>query len=206
MKQIIILVTLISIISCKNINKNVSAENSKKSTQKTWNVKGVDGAFLIFNNKSRINTRLYEMRYIESLTDSSDSTYFVLSGKICSECDENISIFLISPKDTIKTLTELPSYTYPGKEYYYLNNELIFESKLFIGNCINNGEKTNKLIWVQRALNDNNKFDSLMFIVDVFDDKIRNMEIKPQTQEYRNILQHLKNCREIKGVDVTSEP
>ena len=45
-----------------------------------------------------------------------------------------------------------------------------------------------------------------MFIVDIFNDKIRESKIRSQTQEYRNILQHLKDCKEIKGVDVTSEP
>jgi hypothetical protein len=206
MKQVIAFIMLFSIVACKNINPKASVENTKKSTKKIWDVKKVDGKLLVFNDNSSINTRLYAMSYIESLTDSSGSTYFVLSGRICSECDENISIFLISPKDTIKPLSELPSYMYPGKVYYYLNKELIFESKLFIGNCINIGEKTNKLIWVQRELNDNNKFDSLMFIVDIFNDKIRNREIKPQTQEYKSNLQHLKNCREIKGVETTSEP
>ena len=206
MKQIIAFIVLLSIVACKNFNKNTSVENTQKSTQKTWNVKRVDGTFLIFNDNIRINTRLYAMSYLESLIDNNGSKYFVLSGRTCKECDENISIFVVSPKDTIKPLSELPSYMYPGKVYYYLNKELIFESKLFIGNCINIGEKTNKLIWVQRELNVNNKFDSLMFIVDIVNDKIRERKIKSQTEEYDSNLQYLKNCREIKGVETTSEP
>ena len=206
MKQIIAFIVLLSIVACKNINQKSPVDNTQKSTSKTWSFKRVDGKLLIFNDNSNINTRLYEMSYLESLTDSSGSTYFVLSGRTCKECDENISIFLISPKDTIKPLSELPKYTYPGKKFDYENNKLIFESKLFIGNCVNNDGKTTSLIWVQKEMNNNNKLDSLMFIVDIFNDKIIERKIKPQTKEYNSNLQRLKKCREIKGVETTSEP
>lgn len=206
MKQLLTLIALLSIVACKNINQKTAVDNTQKFTKKTWDVRTVDGKFLVFNDNSRINTRLYEMSYLESLTDSSGSTYFVLSGRTCKECDENISIFLVSPKDTIKPLSEIHKYTHPGKEFDYENNKLIFESKLFIGNCINNGGKTTSLTWVQKEMNNNNKLDSLMFIVDIFNDKVRERKVKPQTQEYNSNLQYLKNCREIKGVETTSEP
>jgi hypothetical protein len=93
MKQIIVFIMLLSIVACKNINPKASVENAKKSIKKLWDVKKADGKLLVFNDKSHINTRLYDMRYIESLNDSNGSTYFVLSGRICSDCDENISIF-----------------------------------------------------------------------------------------------------------------
>ena len=206
MKQIVAFIMLLSIVACKHINQKATVENTKKSTKETRDVKRVDGKFLVFIDNSRFDTRLYDMKYMESLIDNNGATYFVLSGRTCEGCDGNISIFLLSLKDSIKPLSEFPDYKYPGKVFYWENNELIFESKLFIGNCINNGEKTNKLIWVQRALNDNKKFDSLMFIVDIFNDKIRNTEIKPQNQEYKKNLQYLKNCKEIKGIERTSEP
>jgi hypothetical protein len=206
MKQLLAFIALLSIVACKNTIQKTAVDNTQKSTKKTWNVKKVDGNLLVFNDNSYINTRLYEMNYLESLTDSSGSTYFVLSGRTCKECDENISIFLVSPKDTIRPLSELSKYTYPGKEFDYKNTKLIFESKLFIGNCINNGGKTTSLIWVQKEMNNYKKLDSLMFIVDIFNDKIRERKIKPQTQEYNSNLQYLKNCKEIKGVETASEP
>lgn len=206
MKQILVFIAMLSIVACNNTNQNASVENAHKPAQKAWDFKRVDGTFLVFNDNSRINTRLYEMNYLESIADSNGITYFVVSGRTCKECDENISVFIISPKDTIKPLTELPKYTYPGKEFDYENNELIFESKLFVGNCINKREKTISLVWVQKAKNNNNKLDSLIFIVDILNGKIRERKIQPQTQEYISNLQYLKNCREIKGVETTSEP
>ena len=46
----------------------------------------------------------------------------------------------------------------------------------------------------------------MLTIVDIFKGKIRERYFKPQTIEYRGNLQNLKNCREIKGVEVSSEP
>lgn len=206
MKHIIVFLTILALVACNNITQNSTAKNIQKSAQKSRNVVRTEGSFLIFNDNSRINTQLYEMNYLESLTDSKGSPYFVLSGRTCKECDENIAIFLICPNDTVKSLAKLPKYTYPGKEYDYESNQLCFESRLFIGNCINSSEKSSCLIWVQKAKNRSNKLDSSMFIVDIFNDKIRERNIKSQTQEYNNNLQYLKNCREIKGVETTSEP
>lgn len=202
MKQIIAFIALLFIVACNNIDQNASTEN----TQKSWNVLRADGSFLIFNDNRRINTRLYDMNYLESLNDSTGNPYFVLSGRTCKECDENIAIFIVCPKDTARPLSELPKYAYPGKEYYYENNQLTFEVKLFIGNCIDNSRKSAALIWVQKERDCSNKLDSSMFIVDIFHNKIRERNVKPQTQEYTNYLQHLKNCKEIKGVETTSEP
>ncbi len=202
MKQIIVFIALLLIVACNNIGQNATTENTKKS----WNVLRTDGSFLIFNDNSRINTRLYDMTYLESLIDSTGNSYFVLSGRTCKECDENIAIFIVCPQDTAIPLSELPKYTYPGKEYDYENNQLTFESKLFIGNCIDNSGKSACLIWVQKERDRSNKLDSSMFIVDIFNKKIRERSVKPQSQDYTKNLQHLKNCKEIKGVVTTSEP
>ena len=206
MRQIIIFLALLLIIACKNKSQNASVENKERNTQKTLSVKKVDGTFLVLNDNSRFNTRLYMMKYLESLTDVFGSTYFVLSGRTSNECDENISIFMVNSKDTLKPVSELSKYTYPGKVFNYENNKLIFESKLYIGNCINNGETSKSLIWLQQSKNKNNKIEDLMLIVDIFKGKIRERYFKPQTIEYRGNLQNLKNCREIKGVEVSSEP
>lgn len=206
MKQILVFVAILSIVACNNTSQNASAKNARKHVQKTWDIKRLDGTFLVFNDNSRINTRLYDMCYIESIADSNGITYFVVSGRTCKECDENISVFIISPKDTLKPITELPKYTYPGKELDYENNDLIFESRLFVDNCTNKGEKTISLVWVQKAKNNNNKLDSSIFIVDILNGKIRERKIQSQTQEYISNLKYLKNCREIKGIKTTSEP
>ncbi len=206
MKQILVYVAMLLIVACNNTNQNSAAENTHKPVEKVWNFKRVDGTFLVFNDNSRINTRLFELTYLESLADSNGITYFVVSGRTCKECDENISIFIISPTNTIKSPTELSKYTYPGKEFDYENNELIFESRLFVGNCINKDRNSICLVWVQKEKNINNELDSSIFIVDIFNGKIRERKLLPKTQEYFSNLQCLKNCREIKGIEITSEP
>lgn len=206
MKQTIVFIVLISILACNNMSQSISTENASVSLQKSWNVLRTEGTFIIFDDNSHINTQLYEVSYIESLTDSKGIPYFVLSGRTCKECDENIAIFLFSLGDTVSPLSDLHKYTYPGKEYDFENNKLSFESKLFIGNCITSDDKSVCLIWLQKFINNSNSLDSSMFIVDIFNDKIRERNIKSQTQEYKSNLHHLKNCREIKGIETTSEP
>ena len=203
MKQIVLFIAILSLIACNNCQIN-QVENKSVATQKTVSVKKIDGSFLVLNDNSRFNSRLYEMKYLESLTDVNGSTYFVLSGRTCKECDENISIFLISPKDTLKPVPELSKYLYPGKVFDYENNKLVFESKLYIGNSFINDKTSKSLIWLQKVKS--KKLENLMLIVEVFNGKIRERNFKPQSQEYKRCFKNLKNCREIKGVDVSSEP
>ncbi len=206
MKQIIGLIMLVLIIGCKSMSQSASQENIQISIPKSWNILKTEGSFLIFDDGRRINTRIYEMNYLGSLTDSKGFPYFVLSGRTCKECDENIAVFIVNPKNEVRPVSELPKYTYPGREYDYENNQLKFESKLFIGNCINSYDKSFCLIWLQKSINSSNKSDSSMFIVDVYNDTLRERIIKPQTREYNKNIQLLRNCKEIKGKEITSEP
>jgi len=205
MKNIIAFVLLISFIACKNKCQNISDENNPNQAKKSWDFLKTDGTMLIFKDKTRLNTRLYEMNYLETLSDSSNNPYFVLSGNTCKDCDENIGIFLLCPDDTLKPLSKLFKYSYPGKEYDYENNKLIFESKLYIGNCISNNNNI-CLIWVQKESNENNKINSSVFIVDMYNNNIRERSVLPNSNEYDKILLEIKTCKEIQGIETTSEP
>ena len=200
-KQIFIAVLMFSVLAC-NTGQNTSTDNNKKS----WDFLKTNGSDLVFQDKSIINTRLYDMNYIETLKDSLGNSFIVLSGRTCKECDENISIFILNPEDTLRPLSELPKYSYPGKEYDYENNQLNFESRLFIGDYLNSICHSICLIWLQKFKNSSNELDSSMFIVDVFNGQLREREIKSQSQEYSGNLQYLINCKEIKGIRTTSEP
>src|ERR1035437_1195618 len=204
MKHIVIFILLLSLTACKNTDQKTSSVSQKKIIQKTWNVLKAESSFIIFDDNSRINTKLYDMSYLGSLSDSTGGIYFVLSGRACKECDENIAIFLFSPKDTLKPVSELFKYTYPGKEYDYENNQLLFESKLFLAKKA--GSTSNYLVWVQNEKNDNAKIDSSMFIVDIFNDKIRERKITSHVHDYINELKLLKSYKEIKEIETTSEP
>lgn len=154
MKLVFILASLLLMVACKSGEKNTTSVINELK-HKNWTVLTTEGSWLIFADKSRINTKLYEMSYLESISDNDDNPYFVLSGKSCKDCDENLAIFLLSPADTLKLLSMLPKYTYPDKEYDYENNQLIFDSKLFMGNCLISNAKSACLIWLQKTNNNN---------------------------------------------------
>lgn len=203
---IALVVLLTTMLACKNERQNTPAGSSISSFHRTWRVQGTESSYIVFDDNSRIDTKLFDMSYLCSLSDSMGKVYFVLSGRTCKECDENISIFLYTPKDTLKPVSELAKYTYPGKEFDYENDQLIFESRLYVGDRFHNGNLSNCLIWVQSERNNSDKIDSSMFIVDIVKGKIEERKISSQAQEYRTKLQLVMSFKEIKGIEITSEP
>ena len=206
MRQFLFFLEILLLFECNYTNRIASDLKVHNLNQIEKNFIRTDGQFLILKNGSHISTRLYEMKYVESLLDRNGNTYFVVSGKTCSNCDENISIFIINLQDTITPIDDLPKYSYPGKELNYENHKLVFDSELFIGRGINKGDSTISLVWVQKEMNSKENLDSSMFIVDIFNGKIRERIIKPQSLEFKQNLLILKKFKKIKGIETTSEP
>jgi len=209
MRHIMAFFVLLNVlVACKNQNteQNIQTDNSQSSVKKIWNVVKTENSFIVFDDNSRINTKLFDMSYLCSLCDGAGEAFFVLSGRTCRDCDENIAIFIFTPTDTLKPVSELLKYTYPGKEYDYENSQLIYESKLFVGRNANSKSSADFLIWLQSEKSNSNKMDSSIFIVDVFNNKIREQRISSREQKYKEKLNLLKNCKEIKGIETISEP
>jgi len=203
MKKNFIILSLVLINAILIIN--IIMANIQMFTLKSWNVIKTDSSYLVFDDNSRINTKLFDLKYLETIKDNKGNPYFIISGRTCYACDENSSIIVYSLEDTAKSLKDIHKYTYPGEIYDYLTNELIFSSKLFIGNCIDK-DSTTSLIWLQSYRNEQNKFDTGMFIVDVYNGNKIEKYLKSQTIEFRDNLKILHNCHEIKGIEMTSEP
>jgi hypothetical protein len=205
-KQIIIIITAVILFSCNLRNDKPENKKSSQTVKTSWDLLKTEDSFLIFKNGKKFNTQLHELKYIESLNDNSDNPYFVLAGRPCGDCDANISIYFVSPIDSIKSIDKLQRYAYPGKINDWETSRTIFESKLFIGNCINNGNNSKKLVWIQKSIDNKNIADSLIFIVDVLNNKLRENVIKSGSSLYSQYKQEVINCKEIEGIDNTSEP
>lgn len=92
-------------------------------------------------------------------------------------------------------------YTYPGKEYDYLDKSLLFESRMFYGNCMKN--KGSCVVWTQKSKNEKGLMENSIFLVEVDEDKLVESKL---SYDNKIVNELIKNCKELPGIDVTSEP
>lgn len=206
MKQLKFLLIPIFIISC-----NHSIDHKQKQLYKrpnplisNWHVKGVEGSYLIFDNK-KLKIPLCDLQYLGQMKDSiSEIPYFILAGRTSCEGDENMAIYIFTLSDTMKTSSQLLKYSYPGKENDYLTNLPIFESRLFLNRF--STEDVKSLIWIQTNRTDNGVYDNYIFIVDIFHGKVRERRIKQGESVYKVEKNKIAKYSEIQGIDISSEP
>ena len=192
----------------KAINEVGKAETpEEKKTVDEWVYEKTDGQEIVFKNGKRINTRLYQLKYIRSLKAQDGTTFLVLSGVGCTECDANISIYIHNPADgDMKGEAEQERYLYPGKIKFYEDNTLISESRMFVGNCLT--DKENLAVWYQKDLNDDEKWVPSVVIASVEDKKLSSKVLKKGLPDVEETLALTKSgkCIEVSGIDRTSEP
>ncbi len=203
MKNLIFMIAAMMIYSC-NQNKQMSNEvvhNHNSSVE----VLRTEESYIIFNDSSRFNTHLHSMKLLRSIKDNKGTPYYVLSGRINENNVENNSIFMLTLKDSVKDPNDFPSFTYPGREFNYLDQSLIFESKLFIGCFSEKNDAAESLVWVQKEVG-KERTDSSIFIVTAEDGQIRESKIPSSSPWYAKVISKLKNFKELPGMDVASEP
>ncbi len=186
-----------------------SKENVKIDSKTTKESKEV--SFIKKNDTIKpIDTlKLYEKRLVGEIILSKNKWYLV-SGRSCEQCDENVSIYLfpekpqfLTSKNTIKSTDR---FDYPGKVFHYEDNSLIYESSTFFGKCLD--EFDNVVIWVDRSLNDSNKWEESLYMIQIFNDKAIENRPKLEMTLLEQIDKHISNggCFEIEGKDQISEP
>ena len=177
--------------------KEISLDNTRK-------VAKTEGSKLYFTNGEWLNTGLSDMKYIGQLATQNKAPYFILSGKRCRACDENIAVFIWSPSDgpmKIDTDTLQKRYSYPGTENDYATKELVAERRMFYGACLG----SESVVWVQRTINAKKQAESSIFIVSVQNDTLHEASIK-EPAEIQELLKKVKSCSELQGVATTTEP
>lgn len=129
----------------------------------------------------------------------------LVSGRQCNECGQNPAIYLInSNKDT--PISELENYSYPGKLWDWETGELLFESQLFVGECLSKNEK--EVIWLQEGYSQSPKPDFEIFSIRFEADSLIRNRPDFDRKILLNIHEQIKlgKCREIPPIDQTSEP
>jgi len=170
-----------------------------------WEFAKVEGRNIVFKDGSKYHTNVFDLQYIGQLRTSRKAPYLILAGRKCQACDESISIYIQSPSDgPMKADGEDIRYSYPGKEFDYETKKIDSETRMFYGSCSDSGECS--VIWYQRELDDKGKWEESIYSIRVRDDQL----IEEKTSDAKRIIQILdrviRNCKELPGVDVTSEP
>jgi len=184
------------------VQDNQTKNLNEKPDSSNWYFDKIIGQTIYFKFNKQFKTNLYDLKYIGQLKTKSKAPYLILSGRNCNECDENISIFIHSPSDgPMKNEARQTRYSYPGKELDYATNKLIFESRMFYGDCLNN--KNESVVWLQKNLNEKGVFENELLTVEVINDSLKETSKKVDSL---NFEKYIPKCKELPGTSMTSEP
>jgi len=112
----------------------------------------VDSAKILFDDGTEFQTNLFELGFIAQLPTKQKIPYLILSGRQCTQCDANISIYIHSPSDgPLKKEHEQTRYEFPGELYSWENGELIATKRTFYGEVFPNNYG---VIWYQSELDE----------------------------------------------------
>jgi hypothetical protein len=164
-------------------------------------------AVLNLPDGSKFKTTLYSMKVIGQLRTTKKVPYFILSGTTCTECDENISIYIHSPSDgPMKNEAEQGRFAYPGRETDHESGQPVYEAKMFFGNCL--AAHLNAVIWFERGLGEDKKWHSGISVAEVKGDTLLVGELHEQLPKLTEVQDAIRNgnCRELPGIDRPSEP
>lgn len=180
------------ILTNKNNNSNIN----------NWKFEKVSGQTLYFSNNLKYIVDLYDLKYVGQLRTESDSPLFIVSGRGCSQCDENIAIYIYSPKTGLVKENGKPiKYSYPGREFDYVNNKPTFESKMFYGKCLDKNKDS--IVWFQKDFNQDGIYKETSFVLGIIGEDIKESIIKDNSLSVDQIS---KSCTELSGIDVTASP
>jgi hypothetical protein len=173
-------------LQCQPSTKEASSDKSTDETQNVLN--GIE---------------LEEKEFIGKV-DTGENEWFIMAGKGCKDCDENTSLYLFPKKgfagsDSI----EHTRYSFPGKLHSF-DDEVIFDARVFYGECIPNFKKV--VVWIQKQQTEDGKWKESVYVIELFDQSIS--EKKLDENLLKDILSKVQEskCLEVPGRDQTTEP
>ena len=162
---------------------------------------------LTLPNGSKFKTTIYGMKVIGRLRTTKKLPYFILSGTTCTECDENISIYIHSPSDgPMKNEAEQRRFSYPGREIDYQSGQVDYEGRMFYGDCL--PDHPNAVIWFDGTLGDNKKWHHDVLVAEIKADRLVTTELHgelPKPSDFQTAVGN-GQCHELPGRRCYSEP
>jgi hypothetical protein len=162
---------------------------------------------LNYGEGKTFQTGVFEPRYIGQLPAEGKAAYLVFSGRGCTGCDANRSIYIHSPDDGPMQGGERdPRYSYPGQYRDPESKQVAYVARMFIGKCLASSRPV--ALWFQRSLQDSGQWQRGVHVVEVVNDRLVSRAWTKQPPELSTVLAAVKSgtCREIKGVRGYLEP
>jgi len=163
---------------------------------------------LVFKDGSRFQTTLFEVRVLGILRAERKTSFLVLGGRGCTECDANTSLYIHSPSDgAMRGEATQPRYSYPGREVSYEDNKtVLYEARTFLGNCLPGND--NAVIWYERGRTKGGAWEAGVFVVSVRKDKLTELRLAKSLPSVSQSVDRVaaRQCRELGGVERSSEP
>ena len=133
---------------------------------------------LDYGEGKHFQTRLYDAALLGQLTAPGKEPFLVFSGRSCTECDENRSVYVHSPSDgSMKGQGLDARSTYPGNYYAYDTGKLIARVRMFIGRCTD--PSRDAAVWFVHERTENGSWRDKVFVTSVRDGKLDDAEATP---------------------------
>lgn len=157
-----------------------------------------------FRNGQRFATGLYDVTFLGTLP-ARPAPYLVLSGRGCTECDANISIYFLSPFGPRVSEASTDRYWSPGQETDPNTRRVIRKSRAFIGNCL--PDLINGVVWYDSLLFEDGKWETGLAVVRIVADTVAAELRRPAPAPSHTLARvRARACRELPRIDQSSEP
>jgi hypothetical protein len=165
---------------------------------------GVDSpSIIVFRNGRRFQTGLFQVEF-QGLLLASPVPYVVLTGRGCTECDANISLYILSPVGGPAEATTRRLWA-PGHETDRESRKVIRSSQAFVGQCLPG--LGDVLLTYDSIIDTARQWHSGLFIAQIVADTVaRELRIPPPPIATTVATVKAGRCRQIAGIDQESEP
>ncbi|SHJ57781.1 hypothetical protein SAMN04488028_101560 [Reichenbachiella agariperforans] len=168
-----------------------------------FQVTGTDSASVIFDDGTEFLTNLYELEFVAQLPTKTKIPYLILTGRQCTMCDANISIYIHSPSDgSMKQSHEQLRYGLPGELYNWEDGELIAKKRAFYGEIFPNNHG---VVWYQSELDEKGNWIESTYFAGISGDTLLGSFIEANIDS--TLLQvNKKLAFELPGTSQLTEP
>jgi hypothetical protein len=180
-------------------------ENEEWIYDKDPSFKLITKSHYTFRNGTKFSTNLLVFKLIDVLKTSDNHSFFFFSGRVCDQCDANMSLY-VAPSDIRYFDRDNKRNQYPGKLCHYLGGELIEETRVFYDNCLSPNELG--VIWYIKYRDPNGKWREGTVHIEFKGKEAIESVNRVNFNKLSSTLTLVKSgmCKELQGIDQISEP
>lgn len=209
MKNLILIFVCFTLTACIKGEWDVDKIENELETAPYYPKPYPVSSTIVFNNNAKLTTNIIEIEVIDVIISDEGIPFVIFSGVDCYDCHFNRAIYIHSPNaGFLDGKAGKNAYYAPGRLFYYIDNSLIRESRMFYGQCMSETQKN--VVWYSKYLGDDNKWHNYVYVVEFAGSSRRIIKntVKLQYTLIDKTLSLVKagKCKEVLGDDKTSEP